>query len=336
MNKRIISCGFMLLSLAASLGMVASARAGAEEEMIVEDSLTTLREIMQIPAKGIPSSLLRRAEGVAIIPGMMKGGFVVGVQHGRGVLVAKDKDGNWESPRFLTLTGGSLGLQAGVQSADVVLVFCTRRSVESALRGQFTVGVDASVSAGPVGRQASAGTDVQLVSEIYSYSRSRGIFLGAAVDGSKLRIDAPETQAYYADGKVPTEAAQLVKVMMRYAGVVNLDDLETIRTALALADATMKQSLDAQWQQWLALPAGVEQANGKPNLDALKTLQNRYAVIATDPKYAALATKEEFRTTRDLLMNYIGTYEEELQKTQPVETPPPGVTPLPPPPLAGE
>ena len=191
----------------------ALAQAQSHEETIVNDSASVVRDIMAIPVQSIPRSLFQRAEGMAIFPSIMKGGFIIGVQHGEGTLVVKNKEGQWEAPRFIALTGGSLGFQAGVQSADIILIFCTRRSVESALAGKFTIGADASVAAGPVGRQTSAATDWQLTSEIYSYSRSRGLFLGAAIDGSSLEIKSTE---YYKNG-VPAEAKALVDLIAGYA-----------------------------------------------------------------------------------------------------------------------
>ena len=152
-----------------------------------------------------------------MFPGMVKGGFIVGAQRGKGILVAKNAEGVWEYPRFATLTGGSVGFQVGVQSADVILFFCTRRSVESALQGRFTIGADANVAAGPVGRQTSASTDWRLTSEIYSYSRSRGVFLGVSLDGSAMEINNAATTAYYQNG-VSEKAKKLLDVIVGYAG----------------------------------------------------------------------------------------------------------------------
>lgn len=185
------------------------------ETNTVNDSIIVLNEIMKIPAKGIPTSLFRKAEGIAIFPGMMKGGFIVGIQRGNGLLAVKNNDGIWEYPRFATLTSGSVGFQAGVQSADVILFLCSRRSVESMLAGKFTIGADANVAAGPVGRETSATTDIQLTSEIYSYSRSRGVFLGVSIDGSVIEIDQKAVSTYYQSG-VPEEAQNLINSILGY------------------------------------------------------------------------------------------------------------------------
>lgn len=158
----------------------------------------TLSEIMAVPAKGIPLALLKDAEAVAIVPRVIKAGFVVGGRHGEGVLLMRNSAGNWGNPVFVSLTGGSIGWQIGVQSTDVVLVFKTRNSLDGFLTGRkFTLGADAAVAAGPVGREAQAGTDVKLQSEIYSYSRSRGLFAGASLDGSVMEINNREDASYY-------------------------------------------------------------------------------------------------------------------------------------------
>lgn len=217
-----IMCAFCLsLAALAVLGTVHSADAqlfrpiaGRENEILV-NSHRCLQEIMAIPANEIPAFLFEKAEGVAIFPGLVRGGFVVGAQHGKGVLVIKNAEGQWEAPRFLKMTGGSVGFQAGVQSADVILIFCTRRSVDSVIKGQFTIGADASAAAGPVGRKASASTNARLSSEIYSYSRSRGLFLGIALDGCVLDIEEDISEKYYANGMTP-EAQQLVQLTMGY------------------------------------------------------------------------------------------------------------------------
>ena len=174
--------------------------------------------------------MLTRAQGVVIVPNMVKLGFVVGGRHGKGVMVVRDKNGVWRPPQFITMTGGSVGWQAGVQSSDIVMVFNTQRSVAGLLSGKFTVGVDASAAAGPVGRQASAATDLKLQAEVFSYSRSRGLFVGASFDGSMLQIDNAANQAYYAaaglnpDGTAPRAnmplpqgASRLLATLTSYA-----------------------------------------------------------------------------------------------------------------------
>ena len=171
-----------------------SAAAPAEE---ARDAVRVLDEIMKAPDRRIPDKLLHDAEAVAVIPDVIKAGLVLGGRHGDGVIALRGRDGTWSNPSFLSLTGGSVGFQAGVQSTDVVLVFRSRRGVDSIVNGKFTLGADASVAAGPVGRSANSSTDAQLKAEIYSYSRSRGLFAGVALDGAVLSIDHDANASVY-------------------------------------------------------------------------------------------------------------------------------------------
>jgi lipid-binding SYLF domain-containing protein len=141
--------------------------------------------------------LLADAEAIAVIPNVIKAGLVVGGRHGKGLLAVRQRDGVWSNPSYVSLSGGSVGFQAGVQATDVVLVFRTRRGVDNVVNGKFTLGADAAVAAGPVGRTASAATDAQLRAEIYSYSRSRGLFAGVALDGAVLSIDHDANELTY-------------------------------------------------------------------------------------------------------------------------------------------
>lgn len=168
-----------------------------EEREKVDLATVILDEINQIPEKGIPPSLLANAAGVAIIPNVIKVGLMVGGRFGKGVLLLRNEQGNWSDPVFISLTGGSLGWQIGAQSTDVILVFKTPRSVAGILNGKFTLGADAAVAAGPVGRNLSGATDPTLSAEIYSYSRSRGLFAGVSLEGSILQVDDPANVAYY-------------------------------------------------------------------------------------------------------------------------------------------
>ena len=177
--------------------------AGEEENKRAENAVRVLKEIMMAPDKSIPKDLLQNAHAVAVIPDVIKAGLVVGGRHGDGLISVKTRDGTWSNPSFIGLTGGSIGFQAGVSSTDVVLVFRTQRGVDSIVNGKFTLGADASAAAGPVGRSATASTDAQLKAEIYSYSRSRGLFAGAALDGSAITIDNDANQAVYGEGVTP-------------------------------------------------------------------------------------------------------------------------------------
>ena len=189
---------FTLLVLFATVAL--PVRAGEEESKRAENAVRVLKEVMQAPDKAIPHDLLQNAHAIAVIPDVIKAGLVVGGRHGNGLIAVKTRDGTWSNPSFISLTGGSIGFQAGVSSTDVILVFRTERGVDSIVHGKFTLGADASAAAGPVGRSAQASTDAQLKAEIYSYSRARGLFAGAALDGSALTIDNSANQAVYGDG----------------------------------------------------------------------------------------------------------------------------------------
>jgi lipid-binding SYLF domain-containing protein len=179
--------------------------AHAEDPPLVRatNAVRVLNDIMQAPDKAIPTDLLRDAKAIAVIPDMIKAGFIFGGRRGEGLISIKSPDGTWSNPSFISMTGGSVGFQAGVSSTDVVLVFRTQRGVDSIVRGKFTLGADASAAAGPVGRTASAATDGQLKAEIYSYSRTRGLFAGVAIDGAALRIDYDANEAVYGAGVTP-------------------------------------------------------------------------------------------------------------------------------------
>jgi lipid-binding SYLF domain-containing protein len=203
-----------LISLSVTAGLLLACAsplsAQSEETATVNSATEVLQDIIAIPEKAIPPALLRGSAAVAIIPDLVKLGFVVGGRHGRGVLLVRDPNGMWSNPVFVTLTGGSFGWQAGAQATDVVLVFKTHKSVERMLEGrnQIALGADAAIAAGPVGRQAEAATNLQLKAEILSYSRSRGLFAGAAVEGSVLHVDGRANSAYYRTGEV--SAADIV------------------------------------------------------------------------------------------------------------------------------
>ncbi|MEV8520786.1 lipid-binding SYLF domain-containing protein [Dyella marensis] len=191
--------------LLAALVLLPATAVHAEDPPLVraENSVRVLKEIMEAPDKSIPTDLLREAHAIAVIPDMVKAGFIFGGRRGEGLISVKSPDGTWSNPSFISLTGGSVGFQAGVSSTDVILVFRTQRGVDSIVNGKFTLGADAAAAAGPVGRTATASTDSQFKAEIYSYSRSRGLFAGVALDGSALRIDYDANEAVYGKGITP-------------------------------------------------------------------------------------------------------------------------------------
>ncbi len=337
-----------LIIVGAGLGASPVARAQTHEEDTVNAATGVLREIMAVPFKGIPQALLDDAQGIAIIPGMVKGGFIVGVRHGKGVLVTRD-DAGWHAPVFITITGGSVGWQAGLQATDLVLVFRTRRSVEGILRGKFTIGADASVAAGPVGRQASAGTDVELKAEILSYSRSRGLFAGLAIDGAVLHIEHRDNAQYYAprpgqpQGSVPASGIALVQLIASYATPRSTptvapapkevppppplpvpDERETIRQQLVAAAQHLQPLLDQSWQQYLALPAEVFTGQALPPGASFDPVLRRYQAVASEARYRMLNERGEFQDAYSLLRRYAALAQPQPAGTLQLPPPPPG------------
>jgi len=173
-----------------------SARQDSEEARRVREAATIFGEIMGAEDKAIPEAILGKAEGIAIFPSTLRAGFVVGGTRGRGIISARN-EGRWSAPAFLTLTGGSFGLQIGGQAADIILVINDRRGLENLVSNQFKLGADAAVAAGPVGRDAQAATDLQLRAQILSYSRARGLFAGVTINGSTVRQDRDANQRFY-------------------------------------------------------------------------------------------------------------------------------------------
>ena len=211
----------ILLSAALLLNgaVVATATAGSAEDARAQNAVRVLTDIQAIPESAIPDKLFDEARAIVVVPDSLKVGLVVGGRRGHGLLSVKSADGTWSNPSFVSLTGGSIGFQAGVQSSDIVLVFRSDRGLESIVNGKFTLGADASIAAGPVGRNASTATDGELKAEIWSWSRARGLFAGVALDGAVLAIDDAANEAVYGrdstprmifEGRVPSPAGPVV------------------------------------------------------------------------------------------------------------------------------
>jgi lipid-binding SYLF domain-containing protein len=191
--RMLLATGLLMTLIAAPL------RAGDRELLTVESAGEVVHAFADIPLKGIPPAMLQDATGVAVIPEVVKAGLVLGGRFGRGVVLVRQPDGSWSHPVFITLTGGGIGLQAGIQSTDVILVFKKRHALDSILdgKGKLTLGGDASIAAGPIGRSSEAATDSQLKAEIYSYSRSRGLFAGLSLEGARMSVDQDANIAFY-------------------------------------------------------------------------------------------------------------------------------------------
>jgi lipid-binding SYLF domain-containing protein len=226
----------LITCVALSLGATA-AHAQAREQGKLLVAAQVLDELRGTRDQYIPDRLLDRAYGIAVVPDVTKVAFVAGGRRGKGVLVVRDKDGRFTNPIFINLTGGSFGWQAGVQSTDIVLVFTTREGIEGITDGKMTLGADASVAAGPVGRQASAATDASFTAEVYSYSRNRGLFAGVALDGSALTIDNTSNREFY--DKHSVTASDII------AGTVHSDS-ESAKKFLAAVNSSTGTRTQAQ------------------------------------------------------------------------------------------
>ncbi len=282
----------------------------SKENDTVTNATDVLNEIMKIPASSIPERLFTEAFGLVVVPGMLKLGFIGSFQRGKGVLIIRDATtGQWRPPVFVTLTGAGAGFQAGVQSMDIILVLRTQKSVNAIISKDrhLTLGVDAAAAAGPVGRQASLATDIQMKSEILSYSRTRGLFAGAAIDGTVVDIDVAAGQSYYTtattSNEIPATAKRLLETIQKYSG--NAMGLETVRQSLATAANQLQPLLDDQWKTFLALPAEVYTSGGvHPPLTTMQTVQANFAKVASDPQYRNLTERQEFVTVRTLINQY--------------------------------
>lgn len=344
-----------------SLAVATPRQVEANDDALVDSASNVLKEFMALPAKSIPQSLLAEAKGVAIIPRVVKGGFVVGVHHGKGVLLSRNTEGHWQPPSFISFTGAGVGWQAGLQSTDLILVFRNQGAIDRASGGKLTIGVDAAAAAGPLGRQTSAGTDASLSAEIYSYSRSRGLFVGLSVDGSSLQVDRAATQLYYqprdaafpgapATPVIPASAAKLIGLLQQYTtppageqgvptpanagvpGTVIVDpqtgikstlvrNSDLVRSELAASNDRLQALLDPNWKTFLAVPRELTTQGPGPSSRALADAIGRFDKIASNPMYAALAQRDESQSTLRLLKEY-----------QEVTTPKAPALSLPPPP----
>ena len=183
------------------LSFGAQALTGTEKR--ADGAVTVLKEMMAIPESSIPEKLMAEAYAIAVVPDVGEAGFVFGGRFGKGLISIRGKDGAWSNPNFIKLTGGSVGFQAGIQSSDVILVFTKPEGVDSIIKGKFTLGADASIAAGPVGRSAQASTDEKFEAEIFSYARSKGLFAGVSLDGTAITIDRKANTEMYGDMQSP-------------------------------------------------------------------------------------------------------------------------------------
>lgn len=198
---------FLALPALLSLVLIFTSATKADESKQTEriNNSTELLKDFGKMKEGIPHEMIAKYEGIVIIPNLINAGIGIGGKHGKGVAMVKLAGGKWSDPVFVSLTGGSFGAQIGVQSIDLVLVFRHKTTLTKIENGDFTIGGDASAAAGPVGRSASANTDYKLEAEIYSYSRSKGLFAGISINGANLAIDKSSNRDYYGDSATSQE-----------------------------------------------------------------------------------------------------------------------------------
>ncbi|WP_026897525.1 lipid-binding SYLF domain-containing protein [Daejeonella oryzae] len=187
---------FICFSLVLATGLISPAFSQEKQDEKIVKATTVIKGFTDMK-ESIPAELMQRAEGIIIIPGLINAGFGIGGKRGKGLAMVKNEDGSWSNPAFVTLTGGSIGFQAGVQSIDLVMVFMNKSTLMNIGQGDFTLGGDISIAAGPVGRSSSANTDSKLEAEVYSYSRSKGLFAGISLNGAQLDIDKAANMEYY-------------------------------------------------------------------------------------------------------------------------------------------
>jgi lipid-binding SYLF domain-containing protein len=194
-----------LMTFVALLSMTSIAWAGSNREASedrLEHAGRVIHEIMSAPDRGIPQEVLEHAKCIAVVPHMLKGGFVLGAENGRGVATCRTAAG-WSAPAFFTITGGSWGLQIGIEGVDLVMIIQNEDGMKHLINSNFELGGDASAAAGPVGRHASADTDWKLNTEVLTYSRAKGLFAGLTLTGAAIRSDEDSTRAIYGH-EVPT------------------------------------------------------------------------------------------------------------------------------------
>ena len=264
--RKPIASTLFLSALLTAGAIVNIAKAGAREEGRLLTATEVLEEVQAMPDQRIPDALLSRAYGIAVIPDVTKVAFVFGGRHGNGVLAVRDKlTSSWSNPTFVSLTGGSWGAQIGAQSSDIILVFTTKTGIEGIAGGKLTLGADASVATGPVGRQGSAATDMQFNAEIYSYARTRGLFGGIALDGSVISMDRSANAAFYAKSGV--SATEIISGQAPAAPPTAQRFLER----LAQATHTAVRTSPAPQADMPATSAAQVQSNAAPSAEAPRT-----------------------------------------------------------------
>lgn len=241
----------MIVMAALATIIAAPAAAVTREEATIENAMIVLRELQSMPDLQIPDQLLARAEGIVILPANVKVGLIFGARFGNGVMLVRNAERQWSNPVFVNSGGGSWGFQAGGQVSDIVLVLTTRQSVEGITDGKLTLGADASAAAGPVGRTAMASTSLTFDSEVYAYSRAKGLFAGVSLEGNGIFISKKSNQRFYDEGSAaailaskqapPAPAPDLVAEITR---LTSAGGAPAVTQAVPAQEATPEQSAE--------------------------------------------------------------------------------------------
>ena len=199
--KKLPAAGLLLITMCL---LFTTTKAQDKQEEKIEASTKVLKDFSEMK-ENIPAELLKITEGIIIVPKLINAGFVLAGKRGKGIAMVKLEDGSWSNPVFVTITGGSVGFQAGIQAVDLILIFKSKETLQDIGEGSFTLGGDISVTAGPLGRNSTASTDYKLEAEVYSYSRSKGLFAGISLSGSAISIDDKANQAFYGNDNTSKE-----------------------------------------------------------------------------------------------------------------------------------
>jgi lipid-binding SYLF domain-containing protein len=247
---KLLGIGFMVVGLTAALYAADDDDKNASAEVKrVQSAATVLDQIMGTPDKGIPREVLESAKCVAVVPSMIKGGFIIGARYGKGVATCRTSSSGWSAPAPITIAGGSWGLQFGGEAVDLVMLVMNDKGMQNLLSSKFKLGAEGSAAAGPVGRQAEANTDWKMRAEVLTYSRARGVFAGLELNGAVIKQDEDDTRVLYGKlvpfkeilaGNVtaPAGTHRFVATVSKYAAEVKQQQGETTPDATSTSPAT--------------------------------------------------------------------------------------------------
>ena len=247
---KLLGIGFMVAGMTAAMYAADEDDKNTSAEVKrVQSAATVLDQIMGTPDKGIPKEVLESAKCVAVVPSMIKGGFIIGARYGKGVATCRTSSGGWSAPAPLTIAGGSWGLQFGGEAVDLVMLVMNDKGMQSLLSSKFKLGAEGSAAAGPVGRQAEANTDWKMRAEVLTYSRARGVFAGLELNGAVIKQDEDDTRVLYRKlvpfkeilaGQVspPAGTHRFVATVSKYANEVKQEQGETTPAATSTSPST--------------------------------------------------------------------------------------------------